>query len=161
MSSKVLVLCPSLMDSAQYFLSHLDRVLSDTYEPTLDDRARVACRTSGANIIAFERVGPVSNRERYSIVDTGGQRNERLKWVCWAENVTAIIFVCALSGFDETLFEDRRQNKLVESFDLFADMLQVPFFAWKNVVVLLNKYVCREQTVLLFGYRNNAKNAIN
>jgi hypothetical protein len=38
--------------------------------------------------------------------DVGGQRSERKKWIHCFENVTAIIFCVALSGYDLTLVED-------------------------------------------------------
>ena len=42
----------------------------------------------------------------FSIVDVGGQRNERKKWIHCFENVNAIIFVSALSEYDLVLVED-------------------------------------------------------
>jgi guanine nucleotide-binding protein subunit alpha len=39
--------------------------------------------------------------------DVGGQRSERKKWIHCFENVTAILFVVAISGYDQCLVEDR------------------------------------------------------
>lgn len=44
----------------------------------------------------------------------GGQRNERRKWIHCFQDVTAIIFVTAISEFDQLLFEDEKQNRLLE-----------------------------------------------
>jgi hypothetical protein len=38
--------------------------------------------------------------------DVGGQRSERKKWIHCFENVTAIIFLIAISEFDQVLIED-------------------------------------------------------
>jgi guanine nucleotide-binding protein subunit alpha len=38
--------------------------------------------------------------------DVGGQRSERKKWIHCFENVTAILFVVAISGYDQCLVED-------------------------------------------------------
>lgn len=40
------------------------------------------------------------------MVDVGGQRSERRKWIHCFENVTSIIFLVALSEYDQTLFEN-------------------------------------------------------
>ncbi len=40
------------------------------------------------------------------VVDVGGQRSERRKWISCFDDVRAVLFVCAMSGYDMTLFED-------------------------------------------------------
>ena len=40
------------------------------------------------------------------MVDVGGQRSERKKWIHCFEGVTAILFCVALSAYDLTLEED-------------------------------------------------------
>lgn len=39
--------------------------------------------------------------------DVGGQRSERKKWIHCFENVTALLFVVAISGYDQCLVEDK------------------------------------------------------
>lgn len=40
------------------------------------------------------------------IYDVGGQRSERKKWIHCFEEVHAIIFIVAISEFDQVLLED-------------------------------------------------------
>ena len=61
--------------------------------------------------------------------DVGGQRDERRKWIQCFSDVTAIIFVAAMSGYNLTLREDATQNRLRESLDLFKNL-------WNNRSVL-------------------------
>jgi len=39
----------------------------------------------------------------------GGQRSERKKWIHCFENVTSIIFLLALSEYDQILFESENE----------------------------------------------------
>lgn len=59
------------------------------------------------------------------MVDVGGQRSERRKWIHCFENVTSIIFLVALSEYDQILFESENEvsslkpdfrNKLIKPF---------------------------------------------
>ncbi len=50
------------------------------------------------------------------MVDVGGQRSERRKWIHCFENVTSIIFLVALSEYDQILFEsDNEVNSLFDN----------------------------------------------
>lgn len=42
----------------------------------------------------------------FRVFDSGGQRSERKKWIRCFEGVNAIIFVSALSEYDQVLAED-------------------------------------------------------
>ena len=46
------------------------------------------------------------------MVDVGGQRSERRKWIHCFENVTSIIFLVALSEYDQILFESDNEVRL-------------------------------------------------
>jgi len=39
------------------------------------------------------------------MIDVGGQRSERRKWIHCFEGVTAILFLVSLSGYDQSLIE--------------------------------------------------------
>ena len=45
----------------------------------------------------------------------GGQRSERRKWIHCFENVTSIMFLAALSEYDQYLFESTKEVKLLNT----------------------------------------------
>ena len=113
----------------------MDRLLRDAYVPDEQDVLRSRVQTTGIIETSF-RVKqltyryliwsyflnpqhtflkkiflPVKNLKLYipsllRVVDVGGQRSERRKWIQCFDDVRAVLFVCALSGYDMTLFED-------------------------------------------------------
>lgn len=42
----------------------------------------------------------------FRLIDVGGQRTERRKWIHFFEDVTAVMFVASLSSFDQIMEED-------------------------------------------------------
>lgn len=44
---------------------------------------------------------------RCRVIDVGGQRSERRKWIHCFDDVKAIIFISAISEFDQVLREDK------------------------------------------------------
>jgi len=73
------------------------------------------------------------------VFDVGGQRNERSKWIHSFENVTSIMFVAAISEFDQRLMEDAKVNRLKESLILFEEVLKIKYLLKKDVILFLNK----------------------
>eukprot|EP00118_Oscarella_pearsei_P000611 m.5375 g.5375 ORF g.5375 m.5375 type:complete len:361 (+) comp13013_c0_seq1:132-1214(+) len=123
-----------LNDSAPYFFENIDRIVARDFAPTLEDALRSRVRTTGIIETNF-RVGPVT----YRMYDVGGQRSERRKWIQCFDDVKAVLFVCALSGYDMTLYEDGTTNRLEESLTLFQAICNNRFFMKTSVVLFLNK----------------------
>ena len=69
----------------------------------------------------------------------GGQRNERKKWIHCFEDVTAIIFFCDASAYNQTLFEDERVNRMHESVTLFEEICNCQWFNDTSIILFLNK----------------------
>lgn len=125
-----------LIDSCAYFLNDLDRIYQDDFEPIQNDALQVRVRTTGILETNFRLEDLL-----YKMIDVGGQRSERRKWIQCFDDVTAIIFIAAISGYDMMLFEDSSQNRLMESVDVFRSTFQsVKIFAKTNCILFLNKY---------------------
>jgi hypothetical protein len=75
----------------------------------------------------------------FEIVDVGGQRSERKKWLHCFDNVNAIIFLEGLAGYKQVLFEDQTVNRMHESLALFDEIVRNPMFLSIPIFVFLNK----------------------
>ncbi|CAB4057744.1 unnamed protein product [Lepeophtheirus salmonis] len=79
------------------------------------------------------------NNCRLTFIDVGGQRNERRKWIHIFDNVMLILFITAISEYDETLEEDPSMNRIRESLNLFSTILRYRWFSEKGIILFLNK----------------------
>jgi len=123
-----------LNDSASYFFDNIDRFMSPSYIPTQADVLRARVRSTGIEEAEF-KFEDISFR----MVDVGGQRSERRKWIHCFDQVTAVIFCVALSEFDQTLREDDTQNRMKESLLLFDEICNSHWFRNTTFILFLNK----------------------
>merc|ERR1719387_1554427 len=75
----------------------------------------------------------------FRMFDVGGQRNERRKWIHCFDNVTAVIFVASLSEYDQNLYEDETQNRMIEALTLFDQICNSKWFQDTSMILFLNK----------------------
>jgi guanine nucleotide-binding protein G(i) subunit alpha len=123
-----------LNDSAKYYFDSIDRIVAPDYLPNQDDVLRSRVRTTGI----VETVFTVSGLH-FRMVDVGGQRNERKKWIHCFQEVAAIIFVTSLSEYDQMLYEDETQNRMKESLTLFDEICNSRWFQETSMILFLNK----------------------
>jgi guanine nucleotide-binding protein G(i) subunit alpha len=71
--------------------------------------------------------------------DVGGQRSERKKWIHCFENVTTILFLVAISEYDQLLFEDESVNRMQEALTLFDSICNSRWFTKTSIILFLNK----------------------
>jgi GTPase SAR1 family protein len=123
-----------LTDSAKYFFDRLDEIMKDGYIPSEQDVLRSRVRTTGIVENEFEIDG-----NQFKMFDVGGQRNERKKWIHCFENVTAVLFVAAISEYDQVLYEDDNTNRIVEALNLFEEICNSRWFRETSMILFLNK----------------------
>jgi len=119
--------CPYYFENALRFADH-------EFVPTNEDAFRVKIRTTGATDLVFETGGI-----EFTLVDVGGQRSERRKWLHCFDNVTSVLFLAAIDEYDMVLEEDTRQNRLTESLTLFTQVSGSQFFETASWILFLNK----------------------
>ncbi|KAG7282588.1 hypothetical protein CRUP_018707, partial [Coryphaenoides rupestris] len=136
-----------LEDNTAYYLNDLERISAADYIPTVVDILRSRDMTTGIveNKFTFKEL-------TFKMVDVGGQRSERKKWIHCFEGVTAIIFCVELSGYDLKLYEDNQtkdfkvfvtscapQSRMAESLRLFDSICNNNWFTNTSLILFLNK----------------------
>ncbi|GAM18327.1 hypothetical protein SAMD00019534_015020 [Acytostelium subglobosum LB1] len=122
-----------LNDSAKYFFDSLERISLPNYLPTPQDALRSRVMTKGiveADVV-FEDIS-------MKVVDVGGQRSQRRKWIHCFDGVSAVIFVAALSEYDQRCRE-ANVNRLDESLKLFSEIVNSQWFTETPIILFLNK----------------------
>ncbi|GAM20168.1 hypothetical protein SAMD00019534_033430, partial [Acytostelium subglobosum LB1] len=123
-----------LNDSAAYFFQHIARFSNEDYIPNQDDVLRSRVRTTGIQEANFK-----FNDIEFRMLDVGGQRSERRKWIHCFDSVTAVIFCVAISEYDQSLREDETQSRMKESLLLFDEIINSHWFSSTAFILFFNK----------------------
>lgn len=124
----------NVIDAHKDYLNDIDRLASKTFKPTTQDILIARVRTTQV-IQEKYRIDGID----FEIIDVGGQRSERRKWIDCFDNVTAVIFIVALSEYDQTLAEAKRTNRMVEALELFRSVCNNRAFEDTSILLFLNK----------------------
>ncbi|RVD81494.1 uncharacterized protein DFL_009358 [Arthrobotrys flagrans] len=124
----------ALHDNLSYYYEELDRIFAPDYIPNDQDILRSRLKTTGINETEFD-LGQL----RYRMFDVGGQRSERKKWIHCFEGVTALLFLVAISGYDQCLVEDKDANQMQEALMLFESICNSHWFIRTSIILFMNK----------------------
>lgn len=119
---------------AYSYFDSIQRIGAPGYLPTDQDVLRSRVKTTGITESHFQ-IGEL----KYKLFDVGGQRSERKKWIHCFENVTAILFLVAISEYDQSLYEDESINRMQESLALFDSICNSRWFVKTSIILFLNK----------------------
>lgn len=131
-----------LSDNAEYFLNALDKISEPDYIPSVDDVLRCRVKTVGIVEAEFAYKG-----YKFKMIDVGGQKSERRKWIHVFDDVTAIIFVTSLSEYNQTLLEDEKKNRIHESIELFEEICNCRYFPTTPIIIFFNKVDIFEEKI--------------
>ncbi|KAJ3866194.1 guanine nucleotide binding protein, alpha subunit [Lentinula novae-zelandiae] len=126
-------------DSAGFFLNDVDRIAVSNYEPTDDDVIRARLRTLGVQEYRFIFEHGRTAGQEWRLYDVGGTRSSRAAWWPYFDDGTSHLFHSALSCFDEKLAEDRRVNRLEDSFLLWRSVCDCKLLSRTQLILFLNK----------------------
>jgi len=124
----------NIIDGHKDFLDAIDRLASKSFKPNQQDVLLARVKTTQ---VVMERY--TIDGIEFEMYDVGGQRSERRKWIDCFDSVDAVIFVAALSEYDQNLAESKRTNRMVEALELFRSICNNRAFANTAVMLFLNK----------------------
>jgi len=75
----------------------------------------------------------------WCLYDVGGSRTQRAAWFPYFDDCDAIIFLAPISCFDEKLAEDRRVNRLEDSYQLWKMICANKLLSKALIILFLNK----------------------
>lgn len=123
-----------LESSASYYFENVFEFVNPKYMCSNVDILNGRIKTTGITETNF-----VIKSLKIKVLDAGGQRSERKKWIHCFDKITAILFVLAISEYDQMLFEDERINRMHESIVLFDSLCNSKWFVNTPFILFLNK----------------------
>ncbi|KAJ3839766.1 heterotrimeric G protein alpha subunit 4 [Lentinula raphanica] len=124
----------ALPENLYYYFSELDRLFEPSYQPTEQDIIHARARTIGITETTF-----VLKDHEMLMVDVGGQKSERRKWIHCFQDVTSILFLVSLSGYDQCLVEDRDANQMQDAMTIWDSICHSQWFKQTSIILFLNK----------------------
>lgn len=124
----------NLLDSAPYFLDNISRISSEGYMPNDQDILRSRVITTVVSEFKF-----TDNGVTYRLYDVGGHRSARKTWVPFFDDCNAILFVVAVSSYNQQLAEDKDVNRIQEALVLFEAIVNHPLFNSTSIILFMNK----------------------
>lgn len=122
-------------DAAPYYFDNIHRFVEEGFIPTEEDVVMARIRTTGMFMTQFDGTMGV----HWRVVDVGGQRSERKKWIRFFDDVQSILFVVNLAGYCQVLFEDQTKNRMQEALELFESTVRIECFRDTPIFLFLNK----------------------
>ena len=108
-----------------YFRERMEIVENyNEFTPNTEDILRVRVQTTGVVFTNFQY-----KRANFCMVDVGGQKTERKKWIHLFDDVKAIFFVVDLSNFED----------MTESLQVFENICSTDALSDANMILFFNK----------------------
>ncbi|GAM23865.1 hypothetical protein SAMD00019534_070400 [Acytostelium subglobosum LB1] len=124
----------NLPEVASFALDNVQRIAGELYVPTQEDILKCRQRTTGMKETVFS-----VDSVRFRLLDVGGQKNERKKWIHYFEDVKTIIYCVALGDYNMNLIEDGATNRMHDSVKLWTEIVNNKYFVNTSFILFLNK----------------------
>jgi len=124
----------SMVDNHSIYLNEMLKIAAPEYRTTERHVLLSRVRTNEIVEQKYNIDGTI-----FKVYDAGGQRSERRKWLDWFGIVDAVVYVAALSEYDEYLREARKTNRLMEALNLLSSLTRNASFNDVSFILFLNK----------------------
>ena len=142
-----------LTKSAIDFIDKVDEIFSPDYVPSVQDILLERTPSTGIKEYMFG-LKHGSSKYSFRMMDVGGQKNERRKWIHAFERVNAVIFLTAISEYDQELEEEAGSNRLSGSVNLFQQVANLEWFPARDtsLILFLNKIDLFDQKIKTISF---------
>eukprot|EP01091_Cochliopodium_minus_P018380 TRINITY_DN7441_c0_g1_i1.p1 TRINITY_DN7441_c0_g1~~TRINITY_DN7441_c0_g1_i1.p1 ORF type:complete len:355 (+),score=70.98 TRINITY_DN7441_c0_g1_i1:940-2004(+) len=123
-----------LPESTKYFFDKLKVLEDKDYVPNDQDILHSRVKTLGIYETRF-----VNENRPFNVTDVGGQQSQRRKWILCFEGVSAMIFWVNLNAFDTFCDDDPNTFALVESLQIFEELINNKILREIVPIIFFNK----------------------
>jgi len=103
-----------------YLIDNLDRFVAPDFTPSNEDILYARQRTTGTQTTTF-----ITERYKWVLIDIGGQRPERQKWLdVIKEGIDCMIYFAALDEFNMESSEEKNKTKMEISLEVFSEVMK-------------------------------------
>jgi signal recognition particle receptor subunit beta len=120
--------------SMRMYFSDIHRILESNYVPTNQDILHLRISTNSVTETIFQIDG-----NAFHFYDVSGLKHRRRQWTQYFMDVTTILFIVSLAGYDQVMAEDEKTNRLTDSIVLFGQIVNNPILSKPDVIVFFNK----------------------
>ena len=139
--------CP---ESVAFLLNDIDDIARKDSLPNNQQILHCRLKTTGVRSLKF-----VYENSFVQIIDVGGQRSERRKWMHFFDDIEVLLFCVSLNEYDTALKEDPDTTSMEESLEVFKSVINSVWFKSKTVVLFLNKVDLLEKKVETANIRDH------
>ncbi|BGP25273.1 guanine nucleotide-binding protein subunit alpha [Rhodotorula toruloides] len=127
------------------YFENIARLVQQGDVPSDLDILRSRVKTTGITEIKLDIHGTI-----YRMMDVGGQRSERKKWINCFQDVQVLLFVLAISEYNQMLYEDETVSRISEATTLWQSIANSKWFALCSIILFLNKIDIYRQKLELY-----------
>ncbi|KAJ2997416.1 hypothetical protein HDV02_005545 [Globomyces sp. JEL0801] len=94
-------------------------------------------------------------KEAMHFIDVSGLKYHRKRWIPYFQDVLSIIFIVAISSYDQMMSEDKETNRMVDAIGLFKHIINHPLLAKPDMILFFNKKDIYEVKVKKISIKNH------